>query len=310
MKAKRRQELKTNDLAAWLDDVRHSASKWGGYLAVGVIVVVGAVVISAYMRKARNEARIEAYEDLQKAASLQVAKMDKTEEELRASLSRIDELVAGNPDASFRINALFDKASMATALAQRGIGSVAATDAAKVTPEQAKQYLADARAAYEQVVRDYSDHTLYLGRALYGLFQVESLSFVLDGDAAHRAKAAEYLEKLRDDPKFNATPLQSVAIERLKSLDAMFTHVTFPKRPEATPAPVMAPPVQTGERISIPLGPADGPAASPAPAAEAAPEATPAGEAAAPEAGTPEPAEDAAPAEGAADTQDAAPGNE
>jgi len=236
------------------------------YLGIAIVVILAAVIINTSMAKARQEARTTAYEDLRKASAMQIAKMDKTEVELQSSLSTIDDLVANSQDPNFKINALFEKANLASNLAQRGMAGSATPTEKAVSPEQAKQYLADARAAYEQIVQNFSDHTLYYGRALYGLFQVEAQAFVLDGDAAHEAKAKEYLEKLRDDSRFNATPLQTIAIERLKNLDAMFTAVTFPPRPAA---PARKIPINFGkpDQQPGPVGVELPPAATPAPAA-------------------------------------------
>jgi hypothetical protein len=297
MKAKRRQELKTNDLAAWLEEVRQSGSRWGLYIGIGVAVVLVGVYIKSSMRNARLEARTTAYTDLRKARSMQIAEMAKTEDELRASLATIDDLVASSADVSFKINALLEKANMAAGLAQRALSE---SDPAAGGAAQATKYVDEARGAYEQITREFRERALFYGRALYGLYQVEALGFVLDGDPGHRSRAEGYLQQLRDDARFNATPLQSVAIEQLKNLERVFTSVEFQARPSPspTPTPNIAP------MLPGPVSPEDAtrsappPAASPEPSAasdapaenegEEAPTGEPEAEAAAPEDVAPE----------------------
>jgi len=248
MKASRRQELKTNDLAAWLEDVRRSFSQWGGYVIGGVALVILVVAINAYMRSARAEARTSAYMDLRRASTLMNESVVKTDDELRSSLATIDELVATSTDDDFKIDALLAKASMSVGLARRGLGNLDKPEAR----DDVRRYLDEARAAYTQLARDFRDRPMYYGRAVYGLYQVEALAFVLDGDPAHRENGARHLEQLRDDPALNATPLQTVAIERLNALDETFTLVQFEKRPAAPLPPVPGPVQLPGAAPSAP----------------------------------------------------------
>lgn len=248
MKASRRQELKTNDLAAWLEDVRRSFSQWGGYVIGGVALVILVVAINAYMRSARAEARTSAYMDLRRASTLMNESVVKTDDELRSSLATIDELVATSTDDAFKIDALIAKASMAVGLARRGLGNLDKPEAR----DDVRRYLDEARAAYTQLAGDFRDRSMYHGRAVYGLYQVEALAFVLDGDPAHRENGARHLEQLRDDSALNATPLQTVAIERLNALDDTFTLVQFEKRPAAPLPPVPGPVQLPGAAPSAP----------------------------------------------------------
>jgi type II secretory pathway pseudopilin PulG len=201
MKTKRRQELKSNDLAAWLEDVSKSASQWGGWVLGGLAVIIIVVFISRYRTNARLEARSEAFSALRTASSMQVGSMTKTPEEIRTSLATIDDLIAETPDNDFKIEALLGKADLAMSLARRALGG---DETAKVDDPQA--VLDDARAAYERVISKYQDRVVYHGRALYGLFQVETLGFVADQDPARRATAEGYLTKIRDNPAFQQHP--------------------------------------------------------------------------------------------------------
>jgi hypothetical protein len=268
MKAKRRQELKANDLAAWLDEVWRSASKWGWYVGGGLAVILAIVAINAYRTSARAEARTSAYAELRKASSLQVAGMAKTDEEVRASLNIIDDLVSTSTDDAFRISALNDKAFMAMRLAQRALAEPVGADApAAQRKEDVMRYLDEARSAYERVVREHADHALYAGRASFGLFEVEATAFVADGDTARRERAEQHLKRVLDNPALNGTPLQTVAIGLLNDLDAVFTQIEFPARPAVEPTPPTPAPTTLGpltpEVLQQPPGPDPLPPAEP-----------------------------------------------
>lgn len=241
MKTKRRQELKTNDLAAWLDDASKSFSKWGTYVIGVLAVILVGVIIKGYMSNARAEARMTAFADLRKYTSTRVGEMDKTPEELQSSLQSIDELVSSTRDREFRAEALLSKAGLGLQLAQTEVAGPAAASKGG----DPKKYLDAARSAFEKIKADYkSSSPIYYGRALYGLFQVETLAFMLDGEQSHRTTGEKYLEELRDNDAFAGTPLQTVAIDRLNALDDIFTTVKFSARPAPSPTP--APLVHVG----------------------------------------------------------------
>ena len=58
MKAERRQELKTNDLAQMIEDARQFFRNWGSYLVGGVAVIVLVVAFALAPRLADNRRRL------------------------------------------------------------------------------------------------------------------------------------------------------------------------------------------------------------------------------------------------------------
>ena len=230
MKAKRRQELKTNDLAQALEDMGQWFKDQGVYVVGALALVVVVVVIVSYRNSAKAEAIDRAYAELRsRAAFMAPSGVRKSDEELESSLAAISDLTTRTDDADFRLEALLRRGDMALRLAETGRKGIEA------------KYLGDARGAYQEIVNGYQDRTLHYGRALYGLFQVEADEFTTDGDARHREQAARYLKMLRDDARFNGMPFQTMAVDMLNELDSVFTVVTFAKVPAPSPAPETAP---------------------------------------------------------------------
>jgi hypothetical protein len=230
MKTKRRQELKTNDLAQAIEEMGKSLKDWGIYL-VGALAVVGiAWVISTYRSGARADFTSQGYIDLDAATRAALDPEAGTDADIEQAFATIGELKSQVDSVSFKLDALVRQANMALALAESGEGGIDAT------------YLSKARAAYQEIIDNYSDRDLYRGRALFGLFQVEANEFAVDGDPQHRDQAVKYLERLRDDSQFTGMPFQTVAVDLLNDLDSVFTSVTFPKAPATAMPPAAIPP--------------------------------------------------------------------
>ncbi|NOX60113.1 MAG: DUF1517 domain-containing protein [Planctomycetes bacterium] len=229
MKAKRRQELRANDLAHTIEELRRSFKDWGMYV-IGAIAVVGVgFAIVSYMKSARNTAMADSYVQLQANSKITSAGIRKSDDELHRSLDRIGDLGDRSTDPAFKVSALIRQADLALNLAMTGEEGVD------------DSFLSVARKAFEAVVRDHKNRPLQYGRALYGLFQVEANAFAIDNDASHREAAEAHLQKLRDDSRLVGTPFQTMAIDKLNELDEIFTLVTFAKRPEATIQAVISP---------------------------------------------------------------------
>ncbi len=222
MKSKRRQELRTNDLAQFLDDLNKWFRDWGVYAVGGAIVVVAIIAIVFYMNSARAEAVDKAYLELRTAAQVD-SNPAATEVEQRQAIEKMDELADRTNNETFKLDAIVERGDVALRLAVAGPGPMN------------REYLQDAGQAYQEVVDHYQKHTLYYGKALYGLFVVEADQFSIDGDESHRAQAVKYLETIRDDPRFRGTPFMTAAVDSLNDIDKIFTRVTFPQQP--TPPP-------------------------------------------------------------------------
>ena len=236
MKAKRRQELKTNDLAQWLEDARVSFKDWGVYAVGGIAVAVIIAVIFMYRETAMAEGMERAFVELDQAAQLAPNGVPKTPTEILESVEEIDALAESTAAPAFRV----------VALTMQGAIAMSCAESAGSTPNEA--CLAAARKAFTRVVDDHHEAAIYYGRALMGLFQIEANEFAVDGDAGHKAKAAQYLERLRDDKRLGGTPYQTRAVDLLNELDEVFTTVEFAQRPAPSlpPVPAVTPAADAG----------------------------------------------------------------
>ncbi|HUU84442.1 MAG TPA: hypothetical protein VM243_13155 [Phycisphaerae bacterium] len=222
MKAGRRQELKTNELAQTLEELRDFFRNYGNYV-VGAIVVVGAaVLVWFYLQYTAREGLADAQ---RQARALPYD----TDADVRSSGKKLQELAAGFEDELFLVQTLQSRALMAMSRAR------VAEDG---TP--APEFLDLAAEAYEELLQRVPHRTLEKGAALFGLATVEADRFVLDRDPSHKDNARQYLERIRDAAEFNGTPLKARALEQLNALDDVFVIVALAAPlppPTATPVP-------------------------------------------------------------------------
>lgn len=229
MKSKRRQELRSNDLAHALEQLSSSFKDWGAYIIGGLAIVFVGVIIFTYMKSARQTAQDESFAQLQKELSPATTGVPKSNEELLRSISRVTELAEQSNDADFKIESTIERGDFALSMAVSG-------------PEGIDlELLKEAKKAFEEIVRDHRDLPIHYGRALFGLFQVEANAFAIDADPARKATAEDYLQKLRDDPRLAGVPFQTMAIDRLNELDDIFTKVEFPKQPASAVQALISP---------------------------------------------------------------------
>jgi hypothetical protein len=256
MKAKRRQELKTNDLAAALEEFIQGARVWGVYALGAVLVVVLIVVVTTYRRNARAEEMGSAYAELRTVSLTTPSGERRTNAEILADLNKMRDLAEGSTDRRFQLDAQVQRGNVALRAAETGPKGIDA------------EFLPEARAAFE-VVRDAAraDDAIRYGRALFGLYQVEADAYVVDADPAHRDQAKQILETVRDDARFNGTPYQVMAVRQLNELEKIFEPITFPPQPEpeAPAAPSAMPlggnlpmqlPEPGGAPVALPVVPA------------------------------------------------------
>ena len=234
MKTTRRQDLKSNELAQFLEDAREFFRTYGNYV-VGAVAVV-ALVLLGYVYMARSAAQALA-DATQQMRSLPFD----TDQEVRDSVAKLRQLAAENEDEGFAIDALRRRAGMAMNRAHA---------AADGTPS--REFLDMARAAFEEMLQRHPDRALDVGAALIGLATIEEDLFILDDDLAHKEAARRFLEQVRDDQDLNGTPFQTIALERLNALDETFVQVVMVEKPVV---PAAAPGSAGGEAASPDMTP-------------------------------------------------------
>lgn len=225
MKAQRRQELRENDLAhyiqQWVAYVQKNGSR---VLTVAVALAVVVVLVWAFVQSRQKDAA-EAWAKLSEIQAGDVEAMKRAVSELRA-------LADGASSKSAELMALLRSGECALRLAL-----LTESDAER------QQYTDEAALAFERLSSRFADNMLAQGVALCGLATVEENRFALDGDRSRLDKARRLLEQVRDDARFNATPFKTDALARLNTLAEVFTPVTFaPPLPAPAPPPSEEPP--------------------------------------------------------------------
>jgi hypothetical protein len=249
MKAERRQELKTNELAQMLEDSREFFREWGSYIVGGVVIIGLVVAFAVYRAKASEEQLTEAWKSLQTISLFDAKGEKKSDEEVRQGFARLQELAAGDRGPDFIFEVLSTQAQSAVRLAtasKEGLDTM---------------WLDKAADAYEAMRTRLPDNRLAVAMALNGLADIEADRFVVDGDINRKSTALGLLEKLKDDPRFNGTPFQRAALERINKLDEVFRRVEF----AAAPAPITVPVAPDLPTPLLPPGFVPEPAPAPTP---------------------------------------------
>ena len=124
MKTERRQELRANDLGAFLVDAGDWVKSHVQTIGTAALVLVVVIVGTSALRSSRQSAASSAWESL---SALSLAAEDADE-----SFAAMDGLIAGSSDRNFRMQALLLKGSNAMRLALR-------SEKAEVCPERFKK---------------------------------------------------------------------------------------------------------------------------------------------------------------------------
>ncbi len=209
MKAHRRQELKENDLAHFLQETRSYLQEKGSRVLAGAAVIVVVALLAWMVTQSRRRAQVGAWERL---GALQIDDAEGLKESL--------------PELRSLADAASDDALGLMVRSKWGEAALRLASAASDNWEKTK-HNEDAAAAFESLQERFPDNPLALGVALCGLATVEENRFVFTGEASHQGRAKAYLEQIRDDPRLNGTPFKSQALDRLNLLNETFTTVTF-----------------------------------------------------------------------------------
>ncbi len=208
MKAERRQELKQNDLGAFILDISDWVKKYSLQVGGGLVVFIIILLVSKYVTKSQASS-LEA--DLQLLGSLSFS----ADADIDQSFATLDDLIRESGNSDFTMRALLRKGRTALFL------STGSADGFK--PE----YLDKAEEACNALLASYGDRGPIAGAALSMLATVEENRFALDGLMSHQEKTRAYLERLQSDKLFKATPFQTQAAARLKTIDEVFQTVTL-----------------------------------------------------------------------------------
>ncbi len=228
MKTERKQELRTNELGAFLLDANDWAKKNSTQVFGGIVVVLVVVIAFRMFQSSRTESR--------NAAASSIGGLSfETPEEIGTSFADLDDAINSTSDRSVRLTALVRKGAVAMSLVGRD----------GFNP----QYLDRAEEAYKEILNDYTNSMPALGAALSSLATIEESRFVQDQDKSRRTTAENYLTRLQNGPMFKGTPFQTVAAERLLNLDEVFKTVEIAPAPPAMAPPATAAPEKADPEV-------------------------------------------------------------
>ncbi len=216
MKSQRRHELRENELAHALSVVRQYLKDKGSSLGLAAVIVMAVVSVLIVAVRSRATAVERVWQD---KSSLRYD----NPETGRASLERLRSMVNEVSDESFILASLFDIGREALRLAQL----------APVPPDPTLTTWAEQ--AFHDLLERFPNNPLAVGVALSGLATVEENRFVLEEDLSHKARAREYLVRIIDHELLAGMPFQRIAVDRRKSLDAVFSRVRlqYPTLPDS-----------------------------------------------------------------------------
>ena len=246
MKAKRRQELKTNELAQTLTQAREFMEKYGNYVIGGVVVVAVILSASVWYRRSLTDAHRRQWADYY-ALRQADAQFITTPEgaNFEALLTRHKDLASSTSDSAVRLRTL---EGLGTFCWSYAVLSDPAPDA-----EEGSRALDEATNTYELIVRDFSDDEQAAGNALLALAAIAEERGEFD-------QAATYYGRIDAEEKFADSVFFALARDRLNSMDALRETIVF--------APAPPPPEETADTpdaelpagtVEIPLTPVDPP---------------------------------------------------
>jgi len=222
MKAERRHELKENELAHAVETAKGYLREHGakvGLLIVAVIAVFSVTTIAVRSRAATVE------EAWRRKSTLDFTGPDVGKQALAA----LGTMARETTDNSFVLAALMDQGSNALRLARE----------VELPPDL--ELTGKAEDAFEQLLARFPQSPLAFGVAHSGLATVAENLFVIDADRAHKEEARTHLTAIVDNPGMRGLPFYRMAMDRLESLDSVFTVVRF-----APALVVEAPPAEEG----------------------------------------------------------------
>jgi hypothetical protein len=224
MKATRRQELKTNELAESLTQVRDFIQEYGTWLIAGLLALTVIIGGSSWYKQNQQEKVFGVWAEMDEMAPT-------TREEFRSSIDRLKAIGSEVNDPELEIQTLHNRARLA---------EIQAFD--DLTGEIQTDFVDDMRLAYQGLLDRFGNRKLERGAALIGLSKAEELAFLADGDLSHKEKAAGYLDRVINDSDLQMTPFSSIAIGKKSLQDQTFSKLEMAAAAPPPPAPPSTPP--------------------------------------------------------------------
>lgn len=217
MKAERRQELRTNDLAQQIDHAGDYMKQNAATLATIVIVATAVVAAGFWYMQNQKNTRMDAWAKISQRASI----IDTAAE----PVDKYKAVAEENLDPALTIQAYLKTAQ--AAYTELGKAKAAGK-------EPAKNFAQIAEDAYTKVL-GMATAPLTIGQATIGLG-------LLAEDKGDFAKAKEYYKKVIDDTRFADSAIKTQAEFRYNNMDRWASAVVFAAPPPPASQPVVADP--------------------------------------------------------------------
>ncbi len=223
MKQRRRQELKTNELSIYLQQIYEFLVRNSTYVVGGVVVVALIIIVATMNTRSQHRAKVDAMNRIraiQGGEAVQDLKL----------LDEIKDLANSYGDDPGLGPVILDlQASLAHRLA---LSRTSEAD----KPDQ-QRLLKEARSVCERTIRDFGNQPIVVARAKLLLAGVEETLFI-DGQGDRERIETLYKEVI-DGP---VSPYQKLASEQLDSLDKRLAKLEIvATRPAATATATMRP---------------------------------------------------------------------
>ncbi|RJP37149.1 MAG: hypothetical protein C4547_05840 [Phycisphaerales bacterium] len=250
MKAHRRQELRENDLAHFLQESITYLQENGARVLLfsGAAVIIFALIW--FTLQSRTQGTADGWVALSRLDAV---------ESVEETLPQLREIADEAGDVTLATSALSQWGETALRLV---LSSDDAADKARFNDEAAE--------AFERLLKRYPNNPLAVGVARCGLATVAENRFALGGDPSQKETARTLLAAVRDDPRLTGWPIQSLALNRLNLLDQTFRTVTFAPPPPEPQGPMPDDEADPGTPRPQPDTPEDKAGAAPQPAPEPA----------------------------------------
>ncbi len=229
MKAKRRKDLRANELIQTVQEAWVAVRKYGSYIAAAAIAVVLVIGLGWYWRHGKAQHLEQGWSQLAAARSGQ-AGVEERIERLRA-------IVTEHGDGSLAVVA---RQTLGDMLMGEAIGGAGMLDAGRQ-----EELLAQAEELYLQIVADPGQQWVALGAALTGLAKMAEQRGDLD-------QARQWYQAIIEDGKLAVTPYHRVAETGLASLADLAEPVEFVATKASTQPVGSAPVPSTVPSLTVP----------------------------------------------------------
>jgi hypothetical protein len=250
MKHIRRKELKTNELSAYLQQMRETVTRNSNYIIGGLVVVVLVLMAGLYVKRNRAEAetnRWREYQEIQKAASEGKGDVVDRAAGLVLAAQKAGDAKLGPQALSLYAGLLYDKAL---------------STAAKPASAEREQLLEKAKTNYQELIKTYANRPEVIQAARMSLAAVAE-TLCVDGKQAELDVAKEQYKEVLKNPNSPYAPDARQKLDTLAERTAKL-QIVATRPAEPAPAPATKPATKPATAPVVAPAPVRAPTTAPA----------------------------------------------